>query len=97
MKKDLYATFLWVAHVEGISYLILLFVAMPLKYIYNMPAYVRVTGMAHGLLFVLYMLLLVYCMAQYNWAYKKGAKAFAAALLPFATFYLDRIIGGKHG
>jgi integral membrane protein len=95
LKKDLYSNFLLVAHIEGISYLLLLFLAMPLKYFFNMPEAVRYTGMAHGLLFVLYMLLLIYCMSQYNWNVKKGIIAFVAALLPFATFYLNKWLGGK--
>jgi integral membrane protein len=95
LKKDLYTNFLLVAHIEGISYLLLLFLAMPLKYFFNMPEAVRYIGMAHGLLFVLYMLLLVYCMAQYNWNIKKGIIAFVAAILPLATFYLNKWLGGK--
>ena len=45
--------------VEGTSYLLLLGVAMPLKYIWHMPIYVKVVGMTHGILFILYCLLLL--------------------------------------
>ena len=48
------ASFKWVARAEGISFLVLLFVAMPLKYIWDDPSWVRIVGMAHGVLFVAY-------------------------------------------
>ena len=48
------ASFKWVARAEGISFLVLLFAAMPLKYIWDDPSWVRVVGMAHGVLFVAY-------------------------------------------
>ena len=48
-----------IGNIEGVSYLILLFIAMPLKYAYDMPMAVKITGMAHGLLFIAYCLLLI--------------------------------------
>lgn len=79
-----------VATLEGWSFLILLFIAMPLKYIANMPEAVRVVGMAHGLLFVLYILMVVQVKIELNWSFKKMVLAFLASIIPFGTFYANR-------
>lgn len=78
-----------VAIVEGISYLILLGIAMPLKYFAELPEAVKYTGWAHGVLFVLYMGLLLKVWIQYRWRFGKVVLAFIASLLPFGTFVLD--------
>jgi len=79
-----------VAVAEGISYLALLFVAMPLKYFAGMPFAVKYTGWAHGLLFVLYAVLVVMCWMEYKWKFGKAVLIFLASLLPFAPFYVDK-------
>ncbi|SER27021.1 DUF3817 domain-containing protein [Pedobacter rhizosphaerae] len=79
-----------VAVAEGISYLLLLFVAMPLKYFANMPLAVKYTGWAHGLLFVLYAALLVMAWQEQKWKFGKAVLIFLASLLPFAPFIVDR-------
>lgn len=81
-----------VAFVEGISYLVLLFVAMPLKYVWGHPTAVRVVGMAHGVLFVAFVAALLWVMADRKWSLWKGALAFGSSLVPFGTFVLDRSI-----
>jgi len=75
---------------EGISYLILLFIAMPLKYLAEIPKAVTYVGWLHGLLFVLFMIALTYVWMTVKWKFKKVIFAFAAALVPFGTFYLDK-------
>jgi integral membrane protein len=82
-------------NIEGISYLLLLGVAMPMKYYYEMPMAVKITGMAHGVLFVAYCLLLVACMKKFNWSLKFGAYLFIATLIPFGTFVSDRKLRNK--
>ena len=77
-------------NIEGVSYLLLLFIAMPLKYAYDMPAAVKITGMAHGVLFVAYCLLLAVCMKKFTWTLKFGIYLFIATLIPFGTFLTDR-------
>ncbi len=77
-------------NIEGVSYLLLLFIAMPLKYAYDMPAAVKITGMAHGVLFVGYCLLLALCLKKFAWTLKFGAYLFIATLIPFGTFVTDR-------
>jgi integral membrane protein len=79
-----------VAAAEGWSFLILLFVAMPLKYWLGQPEAVRVVGMAHGLLFVLYILLVLQVKIELNWSFRKMLLAFIAAFVPFGTFYANR-------
>ncbi|MDY0905469.1 DUF3817 domain-containing protein [Pedobacter sp. CFBP9032] len=79
-----------VAVAEGISYLMLLFVAMPLKYWADLPLYVKYTGWAHGLLFVLYGATLIMAWQEQKWKFGKAALIFLASLLPFAPFIVDR-------
>lgn len=79
-----------VAVAEGISYLLLLFVAMPLKYFAGMPLAVKYTGWAHGLLFVLYVATLVLAWQEQKWKFGKAVLIFLASLLPFAPFIVDR-------
>jgi integral membrane protein len=82
-------------NIEGISYLLLLGVAMPMKYYFEMPMAVKITGMAHGVLFVAYCLLLVTCMKKFNWSLTFGAYLFIATLIPFGTFVTDRKLRNK--
>lgn len=74
---------------EGVSYLLLLFVAMPLKYGLGLPEAVFWTGSAHGGLFILYCVFLVETTLARRWGLRKVAIAFAAALVPFGTFWLE--------
>lgn len=78
-----------IAFLEGISYLVLLGIAMPLKYFAGLPQAVRVVGMAHGVLFVLFVLLLIQVAVEKNWSYKKSTLSFISSLIPFGTFYAD--------
>lgn len=79
-----------IAITEGISYLFLLFIAMPLKYFAGMPDVVKYTGWVHGILFMLYILALINAKFDANWGFKRVFIAFMASLIPFATFILDR-------
>ncbi|MCF0039559.1 DUF3817 domain-containing protein [Dyadobacter fanqingshengii] len=78
-----------VAFLEGISYLVLLGIAMPLKYIAGLPQAVRVVGMAHGVLFVLFVVLLIQVATERSWTFKKSLLSFISSLVPFGTFYAD--------
>lgn len=75
---------------EGLSFLVLLFIAMPLKYAAGMPMAVKLVGWAHGGLFVLYILALVQVAGATDWGFRRIATAFLAAVVPFGTFVLDR-------
>ena len=76
--------------VEGFSFLVLLGVAMPLKYYAGMPMAVKVVGWVHGVLFVVFCAALVRTMVAARWRPGRGALAFVAALLPLGPFLLDR-------
>lgn len=78
-----------VGMLEGASFLLLLGVAMPLKYLAGMPEAVRVVGSAHGGLFVLFALVLAQTAATLGWPLAKVAIAFFAAVVPFGPFVLD--------
>lgn len=74
---------------EGVSFLVLLFIAMPLKYIFDMPETNMVVGMAHGVLFVLYIFGVIQATIDLSWNFKKIAFAVVASVIPFGTFYAD--------
>lgn len=76
-----------VAALEGWSLLILLCIAMPLKYMANLPQAVQVVGMAHGILFILYIIMVVQVTFELNWSFKKMLLSFIASIIPFGTFY----------
>jgi len=78
-----------IAFLEGISYLVLLCIAMPLKYFYNQPQAVKTVGMAHGVLFVLYVVLLLFVHIELKWKLSKTFWVFISSLIPFGTFYAD--------
>ncbi len=78
------------AFLEGISFLALLGIAMPLKYYYDKPMAVKIVGMAHGILFVLYTINLLIVHLKLRWSYSKTLGAFIASLIPFGTFYADK-------
>lgn len=74
---------------EGLSYLLLLGVAMPIKYVWGDPSWVSVVGMAHGILFVLYVGLAFVLYDREDWSIKKLAYAMIASFLPFGPFVFD--------
>lgn len=74
---------------EGISYLILLAIAMPLKYMAGKPEMVSVVGMAHGVLFVLYIALTLLSKMQYIWTWNRVFLLWLASIIPFGTLYVD--------
>ena len=76
--------------VEGISAILLFFVAMPLKYIFDNPAFIRPIGMAHGILFTIYVLLAVILKFQKDWDLKKFGIIILGSIIPLGTFYVDK-------
>jgi integral membrane protein len=75
---------------EGVSFLILLGIAMPLKYIFNFPQAVKVFGWAHGALFVAFIYLAFEVFTSFKKPFSWLAKAMLASVLPFGTFVLDK-------
>lgn len=79
-----------IAFLEGISYILLLFVGVPLKYMEDNPVLVKALGMPHGLLFVAYIALAILLQTTYKWNTKTFAIILLASLIPFGTFYIDK-------
>lgn len=75
---------------EGISFLLLLMIAMPMKYFMQIPEAVKFTGWAHGLLFMVYIVAVLGCIEAMKWNWFKVLIALGASLLPFGTFVLDK-------
>ncbi len=74
---------------EAISYLALLGIAMPMKYAFDMPLAVRIVGMAHGLLWMLYVGLTFLGQLDYKWSFKTSVWLIIGSLLPFGPFVAD--------
>jgi integral membrane protein len=79
-----------VALLEGVSFLALLFIAMPLKYLAGLPLAVRVVGSVHGLLFLLFMAALYRAASERGWPPGRSLLAFVSAIVPFGTILFDR-------
>jgi len=75
--------------VEGVSFLFLLGVAMPLKYFANLPVAVKIAGWTHGILFILFCLALRKAKRAAGWPYREAGLLLLAALLPFGPFVVD--------
>lgn len=84
-----------IAIAEGISFLLLLFVAMPLKYLAEMPQPVRIVGWIHGLLFIWYLFAAVNEKILRNRSGGWLVKAAIASVLPFGPFFIDRPSGNN--
>ena len=95
MVKELLETALGrlriVAFMEGCSFLLLGF-TMILKYKFSMPQPNYIVGLAHGILFVLYIFLLLQVSFLHRWSIFKMFMAFIASLIPFGTFYADKVL-----
>jgi integral membrane protein len=75
---------------EGFSWLLLLFIAMPLKYLAGEPMPVRIVGWIHGLLFITYLFQLAVVHYIYKWGTKKTVYGIIASFLPFGTWIFDK-------
>ena len=82
-------TFRIISYLEGISYLLLLFVGVPLKYFGGNEILVKTLGMPHGLLFIAYILLAFFIKPGFKWNNKDFAIILLASVIPFGTFYID--------
>ena len=79
-----------VAFLEGISYILLMTFGLYFKYQLNDESYVKILGMPHGLLFMLYILMAFLLKENENWTRKDFGIILLASLIPFGTFYIDR-------
>lgn len=79
-----------IAILEGISSILLFFVAMPLKYLFNNITFMRPIGMAHGVLFVFFVVLALYFAMKEKWNLNKIGIVLFCSILPCATFYVEK-------
>ena len=66
------------------------FIAMPMKYMFQEPIYVKAIGMAHGILFVAYIIIAIMQKIESNWTFKTLGIVCIASIIPFGTFYVDK-------
>lgn len=83
------AIFRLISYLEGISYLLILFVTMPLKYLFASPEPNKVIGMAHGVLFLLYIVLAFLVRPKKKWNIKTLIIVLLCSIVPFGTFWMD--------
>lgn len=81
-----------IAWLEGISYILLLFVAVPIKYLQGNPTYVKLLGMPHGLLFVAYIIVAIMLKYDQDWNGKTLTIVCLLSLLPFGTFFIGKFL-----
>lgn len=79
-----------VSFFEGVSYLLLLFLAMPLKYFAHNPFFVKLLGMPHGVLFLIYVFLAFVYKFRLRWNLGVLSLVLLASVVPFGTFYIDK-------
>ena len=84
--------FKWANKIEGISFLILLFVAMPLKYMYAMPMATKIAGMTHGLLVFVFIYYIIEAKREANFTWKEAGLYTLLSLIPFGSFYTDKLL-----
>jgi integral membrane protein len=79
-----------ISFLEGVSYLLLLFIAVPIKYFQGDVSYVKMLGMPHGILFMSYIVLAVILKKTMKWSLKSLGIVVLASVIPFGTFYVDK-------
>ena len=79
-----------VSMIEGLSLILLMCVAMPLKYIWGDPSMVKVVGQVHGLLWVVFCFMLYDTKSSEGWSFKQALIPFIASVIPFGAFVVDR-------
>ena len=79
-----------IAILEGVSYILLMTIGLYFKYLLNDDTYVKLLGMPHGVLFMLYILIAFLLRKQEQWSFINFVIILFASLIPFGTFYIDR-------
>ena len=91
MLKDTFSRFRLISFIEGISFLILIFIAMPLKYMAGIPLAVKIVGMTHGILFILFIIALFMAAKRYKWKVLTF-QLFVYSLIPFGFILIEKTI-----
>jgi integral membrane protein len=79
-----------ISFLEGLSFILLLFIATPIKYFGENDSYVKLLGMPHGILFIVYVALAIFLKKGLKWRSKTFLFILSASLIPFGTFYMDK-------
>ncbi|QHW31005.1 DUF3817 domain-containing protein [Paenibacillus rhizovicinus] len=95
MRTKAWKVFQWISYLEGTSFLVLLCIAMPLKYMADKPNAVSVTGGIHGFFFALYLVAVAVMAVRYRWKALRVVGAVIASLLPFGPFVFERRLAKK--
>ena len=79
------------AFLEGLTLILLVFIAVPLKYLLDLPLLVEMIGPIHGALFILFVVTVVWIALEREWKFPRTAWIiFLSSFVPFGTFYIDR-------
>lgn len=92
MFGNSYSRFRVISFLEGLSYLILVFIAMPMKYIGENPYPVKIVGMGHGVLFILFCVFLFAAMKICKWDKGLGFQFFVYSLIPFGFLLIEKVL-----
>ena len=82
--------------IEGISFIILLFIAMPLKYQFGYPIATKIVGMTHGVLVFAFIYQIIEAKKEANFSLKETALYSILSLVPFGSFYTNKLLGEKY-
>ncbi|WP_457609599.1 DUF3817 domain-containing protein [Lutibacter sp.] len=82
-------TFRVISFLEGVSFLLLLFIATPIKYFVGNDSFVKMLGMPHGILFLVYVVFAIMLKYELKWEAKTTWIVLIASVIPFGTFYID--------
>ena len=92
MNKTTLEKFRLINFIEGISFILLVFAAMPLKYMAGIAIATKIMGMIHGVLFITWIVLLASAHDKYKFKTKFSALLFVASLIPFGTTFTDKML-----
>ncbi len=95
MIKDALSRFRVISAIEGLSYLLLVFIAMPIKYIGENPYPVKIFGMIHGVLFIIFMISLFETKIKESWNVGFVFQLFVLSLIPFGAFFIEKRVKPK--
>ena len=92
MLNTTFSRFRLISFIEGISFLLLVFIAMPLKYFAGIPLAVKIAGMTHGILFILFIIALIMAYKKYSWNNSLTFKLFVYSIIPFGFILIEKTI-----
>lgn len=87
--------FKWINKIEGISFIILLFIAMPLKYSFGYPIATKIAGMIHGLLVFAFIYQIIEAKKEAGFTLQETVLYSILSLVPFGSFYTDKLLAKK--